>query len=145
MTGGKYHIDDNFLMQMLLMGYSYDTAYLKNQTSRKKNASASWALPYISSESKMARYFVEQGWVLDDVDYTNFSNIEPGDILFWDIDDINNNEFMACSHTSICVGKTDGVNYMIEGQNGDYAIRKIPIKDRNVDQLLIVGRINLSK
>ena len=146
MTGGKYHIDDNFLMQLLVMGYSYDTADLKNQTSRKKNSSASWALPYISSEAKMARYFVEQGWVLDDVDYTNYSNLEPGDILFWDVDDINNNEFMACSHTSIVVGKDSNKNVlMIEGHSTDGVIRKVTVKTRSADSLLFVGRINLSK
>lgn len=146
MTGAKYHLDDNFLMQMLVMGYNYDTASLKKQTSRVKAKDVSWALPYISSESKLARYFVENDWVLDDVDYTNFSNIEPGDILFWDSDDIDNNEFMACSHTSICVGKTNGVNYMIEGNNGtDEPIRKVKISDRSVNNLLFVGRINLSK
>lgn len=145
MTDGKYHIDDNFLMQMLVMGYSYDTANLKNQTSRKKVSDVSWALPYISSESKLVRYFVEQGWILDDVDYDNYSNIEPGDIIFYDADDVLNNEFMGCSHTAICVGKTDGENYIIEGHSTDGVIRKVKMSTRGSSNLLCVGRINLSK
>ena len=143
-TDGKYHIDDNFFTQLCVMGYKYDTANLVNQTSRKKVADASWALPYISSESKLARYFVEHDWVLDDIDYDNFSNVEPGDILFYDVDDINNNGYMACSHTAICVGKVDGKISIIEAHNQG-AIRIIPITDRGSTNLLFVGRINLDK
>ena len=53
--------------------------------------------------------------------------------------------FMACSHTSICVGKdANGNNMIIEG-NTDGVIRKIKITDRNINNLLFVGRIDLSK
>ena len=73
------------------------------------------------------------------------SNIEPGDILFWDSDNEFLDRFMACSHTSICVGKdSNGNNMMIEGDK-DSIIRKIKITDRNVNNLLFVGRINLNK
>ena len=144
-TGGKIHLDDKFLMQLLTMGYSYDTMDIENKTNRNKAADVSWALPYISSEANLAKYFVKHDWVLDDIDYTKFSNIEPGDILFWDSDDVNNNEFMGCSHTSICVGKDDsGNNMIIEGYT-DGVIRKCKISDRNVNNLLFVGRINLNK
>ena len=132
-------------MQLLTMGYSYDTMKLETKTNRNKASDVSWALPYISSEANLAKYFVEKDWVLDDIDYTKFSNIEPGDILFWDSDNVNNNAFMGCSHTSICVGKdSNGNNMIIEGNN-DSIIRKIKITDRNVNNLLFVGRINLNK
>ena len=118
---------------------------IENKTNRNKASDVSWALPYISSEANLAKYFVENDWVLDDIDYTKFSNIEPGDILFWDSDDVNNGAFMGCSHTSICVGKdSNGNNMIIEG-NKDSIIRKIKITDRNVNNLLFVGRINLNK
>ena len=127
------------------MGYSYETIDIENKTNRNKNKNASWSLPYISNEGKLLRYFVEKDWLLEDVDYDNFTNIEPGDILFWDSDEVNNDEFMACSHTSICVGKdSSGNNLIIEG-NSDSTIRKIKIKDRSVNNLLAVGRINLNK
>ena len=132
-------------MQLLTMGYSYDTMDIENKTNRNKAKDVSWALPYISSEANLAKYFVENDWVLDDVDYTNFSNVEPGDILFWDSDDVQNNNFMNCSHTSICVGKdSKGNNMIIEG-NDEKVIRKIKITDRNINNLLFVGRIDLSK
>ena len=83
--------------------------------------------------------------MLDDIYYTKFSNIDPGDILFWDSDNKNNNAFMGCSHTSICVGKDDSGNNMIIEGNEDSIIRKIKITDRNVNNLLFVGRINLNK
>ena len=52
---------------------------------------------------------------------------------------------MACSHTSICVGKdSSGNNMMIEG-NSDGVIKKCTISDKNVNNLLFVGRINLDK
>ena len=144
-TGNKIHLDDKFLMQLLTMGYSYDTMKLETKTNRNKAADVSWALPYISSEANLAKYFVENDWVLDDIDYAKFSNIEPGDILFWDSDNVNNNAFMACSHTSICVGKdSNGNNMIIEGDK-DSIIRKIKITDRNVNKLLFVGRIDLNK
>ena len=118
---------------------------IENKTNRNKAKDVSWALPYISNEAKLAKYFVENGWILDDIDYTNFSNIEPGDILFWDSDDELLDRFMACSHTSICVGKdANGNNMIIEG-NTDGVIRKIKITDRNINNLLFVGRIDLSK
>ena len=88
---------------------------------------------------------VEKDWVLDEIDYTKFSNIEPGDILFWDSDGEFLDRFMACSHTSICVGKdSNGNNMMIEG-NSDGIIKKCKISDKNVNNLLFVGRINLDK
>ena len=143
--GEKITLDDKFLMQLLTMGYSYSTMDIENKTNRNKAKDVSWALPYISNEAKLAKYFVENGWILDDVDYTNFSNVEPGDILFWDSDDELLDRFMACSHTSICVGKdANGNNMIIEG-NTDGVIRKIKITDRNINNLLFVGRIDLSK
>ncbi len=143
--GDKITLDDKFLMQLLTMGYSYSTMDIENKTNRNKAKDVSWALPYISTEAKLAKYFVENGWILDDVDYDNFSNIEPGDILFWDSDDEKLDRFMACSHTSICVGKdANGNNMIIEG-NTDGVIRKIKITDRNINNLLFVGRIDLSK
>ena len=143
--GDKITLDDKFLMQLLTMGYSYNTINLEEKTDRNKAKDVSWALPYLSTEAKLAKYFVENDWVLDDVDYDNFTNIEPGDILFWDSDDEKLDRFMACSHTSICVGKdANGNNMIIEG-NIDGVIRKIKITDRNINNLLFVGRIDLSK
>ena len=52
---------------------------------------------------------------------------------------------MACSHTSICVGKdSNGNNMMIEAHPSG-VIRKIKISDVNVNNLLFVGRIDLDK
>ena len=132
-------------MQLLTMGYSYSTMDIENKTNRNKAKDVSWALPYISDEAKIAKYFVENGWVLDDVDYANFSNVEPGDILFWDTDDEKLDRFMACSHTSICIGKDDKGNNMMIEAHPDGVIRKIKISDINVNNLLFVGRINLDK
>ena len=143
--GDKITLDDKFLMQLLTMGYSYDTIDIENKTNRNKAKDVSWALPYLSTEAKLAKYFVENDWVLDDVDYVNFSNVEPGDILFWDSDDEKLDRYMACSHTSICVGKDDKGNNMIIEGNIDGVIRKIKITDRNINNLLFVGRIDLSK
>ena len=144
-SGDKINLDDKFLMQLLTMGYSYSTMKLETKTNRNKAEDVSWALPYISTEANLAKYFVENDWVLDDIDYAKFSNIEPGDILFWDSDNEFLDRFMACSHTSICVGKdSNGNNMMIEG-NSDGVIKKCKISDKNVNNLLFVGRINLDK
>lgn len=145
-TGDKFHMDDHFFTLLVCMGYEYKTCELEKKTSRPKATGVSWAIPYISSESKMARYFVEQGWVLDDVDYDNFSNVEPGDILFYDVDTTMNDEYMACSHTAICIGKdADKDCLLIEGNNDSNVIRKVKAKERGTANLLFVGRINLNK
>lgn len=144
-TGSKIHIDDNFLIQLLVMGYSYnDVKDFEEKTNRKKKSDVAWALAYINNEANILKYFVQEGWILDDVDIDKFSNIEKGDILFYDTDDVDNNEYMSCSHTAICIGVEDGVNYMIE-TNSEKVIRKIAIKDRGANNLLAVGRINLDK
>ena len=143
-TDGKIHLDDCFLMQLLTMGYSYDTMNLDNKTDRKKASNVSWALPYISSEGNLAKYFASQNWVLDDIDYENFSNVEPGDILFWDTDDVLNDEYMGTSHSTICVGTENGDKMMIGGSPSEI-IKKLRIKDRSVNNLLFVGRIGLEK
>ena len=44
-TGGKIHLDDKFLMQLLTMGYSYSTMDIENKTNRNKASDVSWALP----------------------------------------------------------------------------------------------------
>ena len=75
-TGDKIHIDDNFLTQLLIMGYSYSSAKLSTMTSRKKNPNVSWALPYISDEAKLARYFVENALII------SFVCFEPLCLLF---------------------------------------------------------------
>ena len=96
------------------MGWNYSKSnYGKpTKTNRKSNSNVSWALPSTRSEANIAKYFVEQGWILDGADLDNFTNLQPGDILFMDDDSINNNEFMGINHTAIVSGKDSSGNML---------------------------------
>ena len=146
-TNNKYHIDDFTFISYCLMGYSFETSHYgtQNLADRYKKADVAWAQSLQTSTANILKHFVKEGWILDDVDTDKYSNVEKGDILFYDIDDADNNGFMSCSHAAICIGPTNGVNYMIRvTMNGDI-IKIAPITDIHAKYLLCVGRINLNK
>lgn len=147
-TNGKMHIDDSAFLNYILMGWSYNgSPYGKNnKTDNKKNPNCCWALPSIRQEANIAKYFVEQGWILDGADLINYSNLNPGDILFMDTDSVNNGEFMGISHTAIVTGKnSSGVLQALECTTGvaNGAFRYVNVKDLASKNILFVGRIRI--
>ncbi|SFJ33193.1 hypothetical protein SAMN02910355_2243 [Terrisporobacter glycolicus] len=147
-TNGKMHIDDSAFLNYILMGLSYNKSPYGNnsRTDNKKNPNCCWALPSIRQEANIAKYFVEQGWILDGADLTNYSNLNPGDILFMDTDGVNNNEFMGISHTAIVTGKnSSGILQAIECTTGvaNGAFRYVNVKDLASKNILFVGRIRV--
>lgn len=141
-TNGKYHIDDSALLNYCLMGYDFNSSHYNNTSlsNRNKITTWSWTQSYVSLEANILKHFVEEGWILDDVDYDNYSNIEKGDILFYDVDSYDDNYYMSCSHSAIALGN----GKMLEAHT-DEVIRIIDIKERGSNNLLCVGRINLNK
>ena len=96
-------------------------------------------LPRTAAEQ--ARYCVQKGWVLNGIDTTDFSNVPPGALIFYDRDNKLLNRFMAVSHVAICVGKdSNGVNRLIESTtDSNGRIRYKAIKDNTPDKILFIA------
>ena len=90
--------------------------------------------------ANQAKYCVSNGWVLHGADLVNFSNLEPGDLIFYDPDTKDNNRYMNCSHVSICIGEIDGAMNCIESTTCENGVRTIAIKDNAADKILFVAR-----
>ncbi|WP_434794428.1 hypothetical protein TPDSL_14090 [Terrisporobacter petrolearius] len=145
-TNGKMHIDDSSFLNYILMGWNYaGSPYGKNaRTDNKKNSKCSWALPSTRNEANIAKYFVEQGWVLDGADLDKFTNLQAGDIVFMDADSINNGLFMGCSHTAIVKGKnSSGVWEVYECNNTSNIIEVNTITTLTKKNILFIGRIRV--
>lgn len=145
-TNGKMHIDDSSFLNYILMGWNYaGSPYGKNaRTDNKKNSKCSWALPSTRNEANIAKYFVEQGWVLDGADLDKFTNLQAGDIVFMDADSINNGLFMGCSHTAIVKGKnSSGVLEVYECNNTSNVIEVNNITTLTKKNILFIGRIRV--
>lgn len=140
-TNGKMHIDDSSFLNYVLMGWSYNgSPYGKNsRTDNKKNSNCSWALTSIRNEANIAKLFVQNGWILDGADLTNYSNLNTGDILFMDADSVNNNEFMGISHTAIYVGN----NEVLECTNNNNVLQIVNISTLASKNILFVGRMRI--
>lgn len=141
-TDGLYHCDCSTLTGLVYRGHSYQTSpYAKKTTTLKRSTKYSWTFNLPRTAAEQAKYCVEQGWVLNAIDYTEYSNVEPGDLLFYDRDNGENGRYMNISHVGICIGKDNsGVNMMIEATSVTGVFRKIAIKDNTVDKLLLVAR-----
>ena len=147
-TNGKFHIDDSAFLSYVLMGWKYSTSnYGKpTKTNRNPNSKVSWALPSTRSEANIGKYFVQQGWILDGADLDNFTNINPGDIIFMDSDSINNNDFMGISHTAIVKGKDsngDLVAYECVNNLASGVFKTVKLKNLSKKNILFVGRIRI--
>ena len=142
-TDGLYHCDCSTLTGLVYRGHSYQTSpYAKKTTTLKRSTKYSWTFNLPRTAAEQAKYCVEQGWVLNAIDYTEYSNVEPGDLLFYDRDNGENGRYMNISHVGICIGKDNsGVNMMIEATSVTGVFRKIAIKNNTVDKLLLVARV----
>ena len=147
-TNDKFHIDDSAFLSYVLMGWKYSTSnYGKpTKTNRNPNSKVSWALPSTRNEANIAKYFVQEGWILDGADLDNFTNINPGDIIFMDSDSVNNNNFMGISHTAIVKGKDsagDLVVYECVNNLASGVFKTVKLKTLSKKNILFVGRIRI--
>lgn len=142
-TGDKMHLDDSSLLNYILMGWSFEKSPYGSisKNDNKKNTAYSWVLPTTRHEANIAKYFVEQGWVFDEADLTGYTNLSEGDIIFMDSDDVNNGEFMACSHTAIVIGKDAAGDWEAIDTNTTDVIYKTKVKNLSRKNILFIGRI----
>lgn len=140
----KAQIDCSTLTKFAYMGIDYDHSPYKNHkmTSVKRNTSYSWAFTFPRTAAEQAEYCVKNGWVLHDVDISNYSNLKAGDIVFWDRDNGENGRYMNCSHAAIVIGQTDdgGTVYTIESTQCENGVKTRLITDNKTDKILFVAR-----
>lgn len=143
-TRKKGQIDCSTLTKFTYMGLDYDHSPYANHkmTSLKRNTAYSWAFTFPRNAAEQAEYCVKNGWVLHDVDITNFSNLEPGDIVFWDRDNGENGRYMNCSHAAIVIGQTEDGDtvYTIESTQCENGVKTRLITENKTDKILFCAR-----
>lgn len=143
-TRKKGQIDCSTLTKFTYMGLDYDHSPYANHkmTSLKRNTAYSWAFTFPRNAAEQAEYCVSHGWVLHDVDIINFSNLEPGDIVFWDRDNKENGRYMNCSHAAIVIEKTEdgGSVYTIESTQCENGVKTRLITENKTDKILFCAR-----
>lgn len=142
-TDGLYHIDCSTLIGLIFRGLTYaKSPYAVKTTKVKKSSAYSWAFNFPRTAADQAKFCVDNGWVLPQIDTVNFSNVEAGDLIFWDRDNKENGRYMNCSHVAMCIGKdSDGDTICIESTTVTGGMRKIKIKSNTADKFLFVARV----
>lgn len=143
-TRKKGQIDCSTLTKFTYMGLDYDHSPYANHkmTSLKRNTAYSWAFTFPRTAAEQAEYCVKNGWVLHDVDVINYSNLQPGDIVFWDRDNGENGRYMNCSHAAIVIGQTEdgGTVYTIESTQCENGVKTRLITENKTDKILFCAR-----
>lgn len=142
-VNGLYNIDCSTLIGLIFRGLTYQKSpYAVKTTKVKKSTAYSWSFNFPRTAADQAKYCVDNGWVLPQIDTVNFSNVEAGDLIFWDRDNKENGRYMNCSHVAMCIGKdSDGDTICIEATTVTGAFRKIKIKNNTADKFLFVARV----
>lgn len=142
-VNGLYNIDCSTLIGLIFRGLTYQKSpYAVKTTKVKKSTAYSWSFNFPRTAADQAKYCVDNGWVLPQIDTVNFSNVEAGDLIFWDRDNKENGRYMNCSHVAMCLGKdSDGDTICIEATTVTGAFRKIKIKNNTADKFLFVARV----
>jgi len=140
----KANIDCSSLAIFVYADIPYDKSPYANHKLKKlvKNSDTSWAFMLPRTAAEQAEYCVKKGWVLHDIDIINYSNLEAGDLVFFDRDNGENGRYMNCSHVAIVVGPTEdgrSVN-IIESTTVTNAVRIIEITANKTDKILFCAR-----
>lgn len=138
----KANIDGSSLVMLAYLGITYKNSAYNNHSLKKlvKNTNYSWTFKFPRIASEQARYCIQKGWVLNEADLTNFTNLKAGDLLFFDSDTFDNERFMNISHVAICVGEVDGVMSLIEATICENGVRVKSVESTTSDKLLFVAR-----
>lgn len=139
----KANIDGSSLVMLAYLGITYNNSAYNNHSLKKlvKNTNFSWTFKFPRIASEQARYCIQKGWVLNEADLTNFTNLKAGDLLFYDSDTFDNERFMNISHVAICIGEVDdGVMSLIEATICENGVRVKSVESTTSDKLLFVAR-----
>ena len=144
MTNGKFHIDCSTFVALCCRGITYEESpYATKWTNRdKKSSKILWAFNPGRYAANIGQYCVSKGWVATGIDTTNWTNIEKGDLIFWDRDGKDLNRFMSISHVGICSGfDSDGDATTIEVTTVTNAVYKRKLKNNQPGKVILVCRI----
>ena len=140
----KANIDCSSLAIFVYADIPYDKSPYANHKLKKlvKNSDTSWAFMLPRTAAEQAEYCVKKGWVLHDIDIINYSNLEAGDLVFFDRDNGENGRYMNCSHVAIVVGPTEDGNsvYIIESTTVTNGVRITGITNNTTDKILFCAR-----
>ncbi len=143
-TAKKANIDCSSLAIFVYADITYDKSPYANHSLKKlvKNSKTSWAFMLPRTAAEQAEYCVKKGWVLHDIDIINYSNLEAGDLVFFDRDNGENGRYMNCSHVAIVVGPTEdgGSVNIIESTTVTNGVRIIGITNNTTDKILFCAR-----
>lgn len=141
-TEDKANIDCSSLAIYSYMGITFEKSPYANHTmtSVKCNSNYSWTFKLPRTAAEQASYCVSKGWIFNEADLETFSNLEAGDLLFYDRDGQDNGRFMNISHVAICIGEVDGVMMLIESTTCENAVRIKSVESNTADKLLFVAR-----
>lgn len=143
-TAKKANIDCSSLAIFVYADITYDKSPYANHSLKKlvKNSKTSWAFMLPRTAAEQAEYCVKKGWVLHDIDIINYSNLEAGDLVFFDRDNGENGRYMNCSHVAIVVGATEdgGSVNIIESTTVTNGVRITGIANNTTDKILFCAR-----
>lgn len=101
---GIMGIDSQTLCKLCYMGIDYDNSpYAKNDMTKVvRNTLLPWTFEFKIWAQSQAKHCVQNGWILDDIDLTNFSNLKPGDIIYYA--NKSNSNYLSLTGIAIYVG-----------------------------------------
>ena len=143
----RYYIDCSTLCKLYLMGLTWGKSpYVKKTTNTVRNSIYSWSFNYNEiprTAAGQAEWCVKSGYVLYGIDTVNFSNLEEGDLIFYDRDTQDNGRFMNISHVAMVYKIENDIPYTIEATNasGTQSIRVIKVSENTPDKILLFARI----
>lgn len=141
----KNQIDCSTFIWYIFRGCAYnDTPYYDHSmTANKVISKYSWIVEFPRNAAQQAEFCVRNGWVLHGADLVNFSNLQKGDLLFYDRDNQDNGRFMNISHVAMVYGYVNDILYTIEVTwviNAS-AVYMRPISDNHPTKILFVARV----
>ena len=109
-VGSKMGIMSQALCKLCSMGISYeDSPYAHNDMTRiTRNTLLPWSWDAALDWSPQCKYMISNGWVLNDVDLTNFTNLKPGDFIYYSSSSSSN--YMSITQMAIYIGNKQAIS-----------------------------------
>lgn len=122
---GIMGIDSQTLCKLCYMGIDYENSpYAHNDMTKVvRNTVLPWSFEFAIWAQSQCKYCVQHGWALSDVDLTNFSNLKPGDIIYYS--NRSNANYMSLTGIAIYVGNNNAIGI---DETGNKTVEKFDIK-----------------
>lgn len=126
-----YTIDSATLISLIFKGTEYSKDGLINLLSY------SWNVNFGVEPSLIAKHCISNGWIFEEADLINFTNLEPGDLIFYNID--SNNNYMNCSDVAMCYSNESANVKIINVASSKVILQNI--SEYHQTQILFVARV----